>query len=53
MYIKCISNGGFEDQLTTSATYKVKKVGENSYQVENDVKQQRWYGQSHFKIQIS
>ena len=50
MYVTCNTNGGFEDQLTTGGEYAVKEIGENSYLIENDQKEQRWYGQQNFKV---
>ena len=51
MFIECIRNEGFEDQLTASTAYKVKEFGENSYLIKNDNEEPRWYGQQHFSIQ--
>lgn len=50
MIIECVRNDGFEDQLTASSAYRVKELGENSYLIENDREDQRWYGHQHFTI---
>ena len=50
MYVDCKTNSGFEDQLTSGGTYKVKTLGQNSYQVVNDKGELRYYGTSHFDI---
>jgi hypothetical protein len=48
--VECKSNGGFEDQLTESTTYKVLAYQNNSIQIENDKDQVRWYGKMHFDV---
>ncbi len=53
MNIECIRNDGFEDQLTAGIAYRVSRVGQNSYLIENDNQQQRWYGRQHFNIRGS
>ncbi len=50
MIILCIDNGGFEDQLKTNLTYAVKERGKNSYLIENDSGQKRWYGTAKFEV---
>jgi len=50
MHIVCKTAGPFEDQLTPhdpqkgKGIYWVKELGENSYLITNDKKQDRWYG---------
>lgn len=51
MIVKCKTNSGFEDQLTSNSSYRVKELGENSYLVQNDKGQVRWYGQQNFNIE--
>ena len=53
MYIECIRADGFEDQLTSTMTYQVKEVGENSYLIENDNEESRWYGNQHFSVKLA
>jgi hypothetical protein len=52
MIAECMTNDGFEDQLTSSTQYKVKEIGANDYLIENDQSQERWYGSARFKIQL-
>jgi galactose-1-phosphate uridylyltransferase len=52
MIIICKDNDGFSDQLTAPAQYNVKQIGVNSYLIENDLGQERWYGEMHFLILI-
>ena len=53
MYIECIRNDGFEDQLTSCSTYQVKEVGNNSYLIQNDNEESRWYGDQHFSVKMA
>lgn len=50
MMIECVSNGGFEDQLTPGQDYSVAQMKGNSYLITNDAGQERWYGRMHFEI---
>ncbi len=50
MLIECIQNDGFEDQISENKKYVVKAVGENSFLIENDKSEQRWYGRLHFSF---
>lgn len=50
MIIECVDDGGFEDQLNTGGQYEVDEIGENSYLIENDTGQKRWYGTAKFKV---
>ncbi|MEH6824574.1 MAG: hypothetical protein V7629_11750 [Motiliproteus sp.] len=52
MIIECVRNEGFENQLTESSAYQVKELGENSYLIENDEQQRRWYGRQLFTIKL-
>jgi hypothetical protein len=52
MIIECMTNDGFEDQLTSSGQYKVKETGSNGFLIENDKSQERWYGSARFEIQL-
>ncbi len=52
MIIECVKNDGFEDQLTQENDYQVKSLGENSYLIENDKQESRWYGTQHFAIKL-
>lgn len=52
MLIECVRNEGFEDQLTTNSAYQVEEIGENSYLIQNDSQDQRWYGRQHFTIKL-
>lgn len=47
-YVICISEEGFEDQITHGIHYDVVKYGMNSYFIENDRGEQKWYGKVHF-----
>ena len=51
MIVECMTNSGFEDQLTTSANYRVKELGDNDYLIEDDKGKERWYGTARFEIQ--
>ncbi len=46
--LECLDNGGFEDQLSPNRIYKVLEFGTNSVLIENDLSQERWYGEAHF-----
>jgi len=50
MIIECIRNDGFEDQLTAEGAYRVQEMGDNSYLIENDNEEARWYGRQHFRL---
>ena len=50
MYLLCVDNDGFEDQLTLESAYMVEQSGENGYQVYDDKEILRWYGELHFAI---
>lgn len=52
MIIECIDNGGFEDQLSDAGSYRVIQRGVNSYLIENDLGQERWYGTAKFEIEF-
>lgn len=52
MIISCHDKSGFEDQLTETKPYTVLKRGENSYLIENDLGQERWYGIAKFSIEL-
>ncbi len=52
MFIECVRNDGFEDQLTASTDYQVQELGENSYLIENDKAEARWYGRQHFTVKL-
>lgn len=47
-YVFCKNDDGFEDQLTSGITYAIRDVGVNSYLIENDKEELRWYGQHNF-----
>ena len=50
MIVECKDNGGFEDQLQQGQNYRVEKVGQNSYLIENDKDQLVWYGAVKFEL---
>lgn len=52
MIVECVNNDGFEDQLGEAvlSEYEVKEIGENSYLIENDNEENRWYGTDKFRI---
>ena len=50
MYVICVDNVGFEDQLTTESVYLVEKIGVNGYSVYDDKEIERWFGGVHFAI---
>ena len=52
MIVECVDTEGFEDQLGEAvlSEYEVKEVGKNSYLVENDNGENRWYGAHRFEI---
>jgi hypothetical protein len=50
MFVECLDDAGFEDQLETGNEYLVKEFGENSYLIVNDNGGLQWYGQSHFTL---
>lgn len=52
MIVECINNDGFEDQLGEAvlSEYEVEEIGENSYLIENDNEENRWYGTDKFRI---
>lgn len=55
MIIDCIDNIGFEDQLTNTTNdfpYEVQEIGANSYMIENDNGERRWYGAYRFNIML-
>ncbi|WP_207062121.1 hypothetical protein [Motiliproteus sp. SC1-56] len=52
MVIECVRNEGFEDQLTESSAYQVQELGKNSYLIQNDKEEPRWYGRQHFNIKL-
>ena len=52
MIISCKDNGGFEDNLTEAKPYTVLKRGGNSYLIDNDLGQKRWYGTAKFSIEF-
>ena len=50
MRAQCKDNAGFEDQLTSSKSYRLLRAGSNSYLIENDKGQERWYGSQNFTL---
>lgn len=51
-YVVCKDEDGFEDQLTSSTPYAIREVGVNSYLIENDNEELRWYGDQNFSRPI-
>lgn len=56
MFVECIDNSGFEDQLTQSQSpqerifYGVQELEGGSVLIKNDMGEKRWYGMMHFRI---
>lgn len=52
MYVNCIDDGGFEDQLSVEKTYQVLEQKNNSYLIINDNEEKAWYGTMHFTVEF-
>ncbi len=52
MYIQCLDNDGFEDQLTQGQTYQLSDSQGYSIQLNNDNGQLRWYGRFKFSAPV-
>jgi hypothetical protein len=50
MYLMCVDDGGFEDQIENGSTYMVEESGVNGYRIYNDKEELEWYGEIHFGI---
>lgn len=48
MFIKCVDNDGFEDQLTVGTLYQVMRLGNNEFFIKNDNEAMVWYGDAKF-----
>lgn len=55
--VRCVSNSGFEDQITVEKVYRVHELGENSYLICTDSPcpevsgRPRWFGRQHFVLE--
>lgn len=50
--VKCKTESGFEDQLTTSASYTIVELKGGSVSIVNDKGETRWYGLSNFSFEL-